>query len=99
MPMAPEPVPEAGAALSIQQLLLKLLGLIEPHPQMALIGHAAGTAPEQQFALELSTAVMALKLTPKDLVLVLRTKEDCLLLLVRLPVVVVVSVQHWDLVG
>ena len=66
---------------------------------MALMGQAAGKAPEQQFALELSIAVTALKLTPKDLVLVLHTKEDCLLLLARLPVVVVVFGQRWGLVG
>ncbi len=66
---------------------------------MALTGQAADKAPEQQFALELSTAVMALRLMPKDLALVLHTKEDCLLLLARLPVVVVVSVQRWGLVG
>ena len=43
--------------------------------------------------------MVALRLTPEDLVLVLHTKEDCLLLLVRLPVVVVVSVQRGGLVG
>ena len=66
---------------------------------MALMGQVAGKAPEQQLALELSTAVMALRLMPKDLALVLRTQEDCLLLLVRLPVVEAVSVQRWGLVG
>ncbi len=66
---------------------------------MVLLGQAAGKAPEQQFALELSTAVMALSLMSKDLALVLHTKEDCLLSLARLPVVEVLSVQHWGLVG